>query len=300
MSREIDLEITGGRLRVRIQDGEAIVVSCRVLQSKVVIPDQIEDIWVTAVERKAFLSCRQLREIFLPAGLKKIGDWAFAYCGNLTYVWLPRHSLNLGKGIFKDCQGLTGIFYLDGHQPQEHQAGILLGTVPVKLEAEYLFVPGEAGSRQWIARYDAKLQEFLVQPDEDGYTKMVYCGEEDIMANMDLYLAERRRAKARLCYLRLINPVGLKEEFEQDLTEYLRNHTKGCDSEAAWEVVYQEHGNEQEYYEVFTRAGCVTEENYDAILSEMGGQYPEMKGYLMRYRSEEMEETDFFDLLSLD
>lgn len=300
MDRKIDLEITGGRLQIRIKDGEATVESCRGTQGRVVIPDEAEGILITAVERKAFLSCRQLREIILPAGLRQIGDWAFAYCANLTNVWLPRHSMNLGKGIFKDCQALTGIFYLDGHSAKERQAGILLGTVPVKLEAEYLLVPGEAGSEQWIARYDAKLQEFLAQPDEDGYTKMVYCGEEDIMANMDLYLAERRRAKARLCYLRLINPVCLEKGFEQELTEYLRDHTRGGESEAAWEVVYQEHGNEQEYYEAFTRAGCVTEENYDAILSQMGEKYPEMKGYLMRYRSEKMEETDFFDLLSLD
>lgn len=300
MDREINLEVTGGRLQIQIRDGEAVVVSCRILQGRVEIPDEAEGIAVTTIGRKAFLSCRQLKEITLPAGLKAIGDWAFAYCSSLTRVWLPRHSLSLGKGIFKDCQALEGIFYLEGHQPEEYQAGILLGTVPVKLEAEYLFVPGEAGSRQWIARYDAKLQEFLAQPDEDGYTRMVYCGEEDIMANMDLYLAERRRAKSRLCYLRLINPTGLLEKFRQELAEYLKTHTKGCDSEAAWEVVYQEHGNEQEYYEIFTRAGCVNEENYDAILSEMGEQYPEMKGYLMRYRSEKMDEVDFFDLLSLD
>lgn len=306
MSREADLEIEGGRLRIGIQDGEAVVLSCRGVQGRVVIPDAavISDIPdgvpITRIDRKAFLSSRGLREIFLPAGLREIGDWAFAYCSNLTCVWLPRHSLSLGKGVFKDCNLLAGVFYLDGHSISEQQSGMLLGTVPVKLEAEYLFTPGEAGSRAWIARYDAKLQEFLKQPDEDGYTKMVYCGEEDIMANMDLYLAERRRAKARLCFLRLINSVELKEDFRQELEQYLRGHTKGCESEAAWEVVYGEHGSEQEYYEIFVGAGCVTETNYDALLSEMGDQYPEMKGFLMRYHSEKMNAVDFFDLLSLD
>ena len=183
---------------------------------------------------------------------------------------------------------------------EKHQSGMLLGSVPVKLETEYLFKPGDAGSRQWLSGYDARLQEFMAQPDEDGYIKMVYCGEEDIMSNLDLYLAERRRAKSRLCFLRLINPVGLSENFRQELEQYLREHTRGCDSQAAWEVVFSEHGSEQEYYEIFTRAGCVTEENYDGILSDMGEQYPEMKGYLMRYRSEKMEQVDFFAALSLD
>ena len=306
MKREADLEIEGGKLRISIQDGEATVLSVRLSQSRVVIPDMAavsdteREVPITRIERKAFLSCRQLREISLPEQLREIGDWAFAYCSNLTNVWLPRRSLLLGKGVFKECNSLSGVFYLDGHSISEQQSGVLLGTVPVKLEAEYLFTPGEAGSRSWIARYDAKLQEFLNQPDEDGYTRMVYCGEEDIMANMDLYLAERRRAKSRLCFLRLINSVELGEEFRQELIQYLRAHTKGCESEAAWEVVYGEHGSEQEYYEVFTEAGCVTEANYDAILSEMGDQYPEMKGFLMRYHSEKMDAVDFFDLLSLD
>ncbi|MDE7248423.1 MAG: leucine-rich repeat domain-containing protein [Lachnospiraceae bacterium] len=306
MNREADLEIEGGKLRIGIQDGEVTVLSIRISQSRVVIPDMATvsdtegEVPITRIERKAFLSCRQLREISLPEQLREIGDWAFAYCSNLTNVWLPRRSLLLGKGVFKECNSLSGVFYLDGHSIPEQQSGILLGTVPVKLEAEYLFTPGEAGSRSWIARYDAKLQEFLNQPDEDGYTRMVYCGEEDIMANMDLYLAERRRAKSRLCFLRLINSVELEEEFRQELIQYLRTHTKGCESEAAWEVVYEEHGSEQEYYEIFTEAGCVTETNYDAILSEMGDQYPEMKGFLMRYHSEKMDAVDFFDLLSLD
>lgn len=32
----------------------------------------------------------------------------------------------------------------------------------------------------------------------------------------------------------------------------------------------------------------------------MGEQYPEIKGYLMRYKAQEMENVDFFDALSLD
>ncbi|MDE6202893.1 MAG: hypothetical protein K2G19_05385, partial [Lachnospiraceae bacterium] len=189
---------------------------------------------------------------------------------------------------------------LEEKDDKGEQIGKLLGAVPIKLEADYLFTPDKAGDEEWLRRYDDKLWEFLVQPDEDGYTKMVYCGEEDIVANMDNYLAERRRAKSRLCFLRLINDIGLGEEFRRELCSYLADHTKGCDSEAAWEVVFGEHGDEQDYYAAFTRAGCLTGDNYDAILTQMGERFPEMKGYLMRYKSQQMEETDFFDSLSLE
>lgn len=295
-----ELKIEGGCLTYRIHGDGVTILSCRVHGSRVRIPDRIEALPVRTLDKKAFLSCKSLKEIWLPRELKEIGDWAFAYCSSLKEVWLPRRNLGLGRGIFKECEQLASICHLDASGREEEQVGKLLGAVPIKLEADYLFTPEQAGEQEWLGRFDDKLREFLNAPDEDGYTKMVYCGEEDIVANMDLYLAERRRAKARLCFLRLINDVGLREEFRKELRGYLAEHTACCESEAAWEVVFGEHGSEQEYYVAFTDAGCLTEENYDSILSRMGENYPEMKAYIMRYKSRQIESTDFFDLLSLD
>lgn len=295
-----ELEIEGGCLTYSDDEGEVTILSCRVSGSRIMIPDKIEELPVTKLDKKAFLSSKSLKEVYLPRGLKEIGDWAFAYCSRLEIVWMPRRKMDLGRGIFKECDRLVCIRHLDADNVREKQAGYLLGAVPMKLEADYLFTPEWAGETQWLARFDDKLKEFLTQPDEEGYTKMVYCGEEDIVANMDLFLAERQRQKARLCFLRLINDVGLEDAFREELRGYLAEHTVGCTSEAAWEVVFQEHGNEQEYYAAFTGAGCFGAENYDQILSRMGERYPEMKGYLMRYKSQQVESTDFFDLLSLD
>lgn len=295
-----ELEIESGRLTYRICGDKAVIVSARIHGSRVRLPDRIEDFPVTKLDKKAFLSCKTLKEIWLSKEIREIGDWAFAYCSNLEAVHLPRRNLVLGKGIFKECERLSDILHLDDTGSLQEQVGKLLGAVPIKLEADYLFTPAQAGEEEWLKRFDDKLKEFLARPDEDGYTKMVYCGEEDIVANMDLYLAERRRAKSRLCFLRLINDVGLEDEFRKALCRYLEEHTIGCASEAAWEVVYGEHGNEQEYYKAFIQAGCLCEENYNEILLRMGENYPEMKGYLMRCKAETVEKTDFFDLLSLD
>lgn len=300
MDKEQQLEIKGGILHYQATEDEVYIILGQATESQVVIPDEIEGLPVTKIEKKAFLSSKQLKEIFLPRGLKYIGDWAFAHCSQLESVWLPKRDLSIGRGIFKECEKLFTICHLDDDSIRARQAGRLLGAVPIQLEADYLFVPEEAGEDAWLFRFDEKLKEFLAVPDEEGYTKMVYCGEEDIVANMDFYLAERRRAKARLCFLRLMNDVGLSDQLRENLSFYLSSHTKGCDSEAAWEVVFYEHGNEQDYYEAFTQAGCLTEDNYDSILAQMKDQYPEMKGYLMRYKSQDMDESDFFELLSLD
>lgn len=295
-----ELEIEGGNLTYRVCGSEVTILSGRTINSRMLLPDRVEDLPVTKLEKKAFLSCKTLKEVRLPKELREIGDWTFAYCSSLEKVWLPRRKLILGRGIFKECDRLASICHLDADSIREEQVGRLLGAIPIKLEADYLFTPEQAGEPQWLGRFDDKLKEFLIQPDEEGYTKMVYCGEEDIVANMDLFLAEKRRAKARMCFLRLINDVGLEEEFREELGSYLAEHTVGCISEAAWEVVFYEHGNEQAYYSAFTGAGCFKEENYDQILSRMGEQYPEMKGYLMRYKSQQIESADFFDMLSLD
>lgn len=300
MTTEKETEVQGGRLTYEVRGSAVCIKSCKVILSRVIIPPLIDNFPVTTIGKKAFLSCKSLKEVWLPEGLTELGDWAFAHCSSLEALFLPRRNLTMGKGVFKDCDRLVIICPLNPDGQYDEQVGWLLGAVPGKLEADYLFAPGEAGKKEWLLRFDDRLREFLATPDEDGFVKMVYCGEEDIVANVEFYLAERKREKARLCYLRLINDNGLSEDFRGELEDYLAAHTKGCESEAAWEVVFKEHGNERSYYETFTQAGCLTGDNYDGILLEMGESFPEMKAYLMRRQSEEGAEEDFFAGLSLD
>ena len=178
MEKEVDIE--GGRAHFQISGDEITVISCKVCDSRVKVPDKIENLPVTKLHKKAFLSSKLLKEVWLPKGLKEIGDWAFAYCSALESVWIPKEEFAIGKDIFKDCSALKQICPLGADTVIEKQVGRLLGIVPVRLEADYLFTPGEAGQQEWLFRFDDKLREFLAAPDEDGFVKMVYCGEEDI------------------------------------------------------------------------------------------------------------------------
>ncbi|MCM1135371.1 MAG: leucine-rich repeat domain-containing protein [Clostridium sp.] len=296
---EKELEIENGRLTYSVNKEETAILAGKVYGGRIIVPEFIENLPVTRLGKKAFLSAKMLREIYLPESLSEIEDFAFAYCSGLEKIYLPRREISMGRGVFKGCGSLSAVYPMEGGVC-DLQAGSLLGATPIKLEADYLFAPKQAGTKEWLSRFDDKLREFLARPDEDGFVKMVYCGEEDIVANVEYYLLERKREKARLCFLRLLNDRELSTEFRAELSGYLSAHTKGCKSEAAWEVVFKEHGNERAYYMAFTEAGCLTEENYDGILTEMGDSFPEMKGYLMRYRAERMGAEDFFDALSLD
>lgn len=292
-----ELTVKGGSLSYLIKDGEVQVDNCRAAETVFVIPDRIEDLPVTVICKKAFLGNKRLSELVLPDPLREVGDWAFAHCDGLKKVYLKKNPIIFGKGAFKDCRKLSRIYL---KEEQDEKTAGLLAMTPVMLDAEYLLSPMEAGEDIWLSKLDARLLTLLEKPDEEGYLKQVLCGEEDLMASLEYYLIGRRREKAQLCFLRLLNDFGLKQELRQYLFTYLKQNTKGCEYEAAWETVLEEHGQEKEYYRIFADAGCISEENFDSLLLDMGENNPEMKAWLLRYREEEMRGEDFFAGLSLD
>lgn len=295
-----------------IKGNNGIIISgCRSQASHIEIPESLEGLTVTEIGKKAFLGNKNLTEVWLPDSVREIGDWAFAHCSNLKTIVLPGRHIRMGKGIFKDCRALayakvqTGSACSAagtgkaGRMEPHTQISRLLAATPIMLDAEYLFLPGEAGSREWLEKWDSRLLALLRKDDESGFTKLVLCGEEDLLANLPDFVAEKRRSKAELCFLRLLNPMGLAKDNEEELRSYLQTHAKGCESEAAWETVLRFHGEERPYYELLMDTGCVTADNLSAMLFDMQESHAEMKALLIRYK-EKLTESDFFDSLSLD
>lgn len=309
MTEEREIAIDGGTLLVTEGDGGYTVTGIKGQPSRLILPEQIEGQPICRIRKKAFLGQKKLVEVTLSASVTELEDWAFAHCAALRRIVLPAALRRVGKGVFKDCKALslaeTGVFK-DGKALSLAETGgeadipWLLAATPVQLSAEYLFTPWEAGSREWLEKWDDRFFTLLAESDEAGFTKMVLCGEEDLLANLPDYVAGRRRSKARLCFLRLLHPMGLSDAHKQELKTYLQTHAKGCESEAAWEVVLGEHGDEKEYYEVLIQSGCVQAENLKGMLADMGERHTEMKAFLMRQEETESREDDFFSALSLD
>ena len=63
---------------------------------------------VAAIGSEAFAGCAQLAEVVLPAGLVRIGPWAFDACG-LKSIRLPDSVTNLGEGAFSGCAALATV-----------------------------------------------------------------------------------------------------------------------------------------------------------------------------------------------
>lgn len=307
-------ETLEGTIGYTVEDGERVrITDYSGTDTEVWVPGEIEGVPVRTVSKKTFLSRKQLRKAVLPETVEEIGDWAFAYCTNLENVWLPKKEMKLGNRIFMECPNVkrvyayhpeTGKEDIGGRQRNakdgESQCAALLAASAGMLDTEYLMNPAEAGSESWIRKWDARMNAVMGEEDGEGYTKMILCGEEDYGSSLEEFIKSKRKGKVRLALLRLMNPIGLSGEDERKLKEYLVSHTKGCESEESWEVLLKEHGHEQEYFEKFADIGCVTEENLDAILTDMSGEYAEMKAFLIRYKAERMGKRDFFDGLSLD
>lgn len=278
------------------------VVSCGGGASLVLVPESVEGKMVTGIAKKAFLSRKNIRELLLPPTIKKIEDWAFAYCGQLEHITLPSGVTELGKAVLMNAdalQRIDGVLDVRLHQWSEDVAYLL--AVAVKdLDAYYLLDLQAAGSKEWFIKWDARLLTVMEEDDNEGYLKQVLCGEEDYgSTDLEAFLSEKRKKKVRLCLLRLQHGQDLKEDMRTYLSKYLQEHTKGCEQEETWQVLLQERNSDKESWDLFLELGCVNAENMEALLADMGENYPEMKAYFLRYKAEKLGYEDFFSGLEL-
>ena len=272
------------------------------------VPERIENRPVTAIDRKAFLSRKNLREIQLPVSLRGIGDWAFAYCDNLERITLPAECIHIGKALFLDCGHLAcvaGIFHDGSAEGQAREAwspetGRLLAAGLIQMEAYYLLEPAAVGSPEWLKKWDARLEAVMGAEDQEGYSKQVLCGEEDYgSTDLEAFLRTKRQKKVRLAMLRLLCRERLSGGLQAYLERYLKTHTKGCRSEESWQVVLEEGETHPEYVHLFLQLGCVTRENIEAMIGQMREDQPQLRAAFLRYRQERLEAGGFFAGLSL-
>ncbi len=274
----------------------------------------IEERKIISIGKKAMLSCKNLRRVRLPAEMEEVDDWAFAYCDELREICLPKKEIRFGRGIFRECGKLRAVTVEGNHK----DIGGLLAAAVTLLDAPYLFSPVRSGDREWLRQWDSRMLQILRMPDQEGYSKMVLCGEEDYGSkenNLEYFLNQKRRGKVRIAFMRLLNPVELEEETKKELETYLREHTAGSGGEKkagenkkgaeeildeTWQVLHEEHGEDESFYKLFTEIGCLTEHNFDKVLAETGEDCPEMKAWFLKYKENKIGYQDFFGELMLD
>lgn len=299
-----ELDMPQGVLSYKTDGETAEITGYRGKDTEIAVPTVAGGCPVTCIGKKAFLSNKLLKEISLPESVVRIDDWAFAYCAKLARVILPYHRMEIGQGIFRDCFLLEQIVDegADAGEKKTTDTAFLLAAVMSRLDAFYLFDFENAGTPEWIVRWDGRMQTLMERADAEGFSKMLLCGEEDYGSrenNLDYYMEQRRREKVRLAMLRLMHDYGLKQAVREKLEQYLLSHIKGCETEETWRVVLEEYGDDLRYYQFLTQLGGVTRENFQSMMEDMGQAHTEMKAYLMKYHGEQHRQEDAFDAFAL-
>ena len=289
-----------------------VFLSKKYLRS-VVVPASVESVgdW-------AFAYCDSLREVTFLGREVMFGKDVFKECPNLRCVRFlnaadeagyrgSNGTGNSGTGSSGTNSGGTGsggtgsVGVESGRRDQTHDGiGALLAAAVTQMDASYLLAAREAGSPEWLGKWDARMLAILRAADDEGYAKQILCGEEDYeSADYETFLRNSRKRKVRLLLLRLLWPMGLAPAAEEECKAYLLSHTLGCATEETWAVIRDEYGNRREFYELFATLGCLTRENAPDVIAETRQDCPEMKAYFLRYQAEHFGTTGFFDDMEL-
>ena len=306
----IEVETGGGVLSYELRDKAAYITAHRGIDPELFIPESIQTpdgelVAVKGVGRKAFLSDRYLHRVELPVTIENIGDWAFAGCKRLE-VFSMYKSTTLSSRVFKNCNILNQVILRNpeeewGLTKRDIDVSFLMAAVNLLLDDKHLFSPQRAGDDDWLKHWDMRMELLLNEPDEEGYSLMLACGEEEYDGKdntIEHYLNMRRSRKVRICLVRLKYDSLLSDEKRQMLQTYLYEHRAGTSSPETWQVVLEEHGDEEDYYRIIHECGCITSENLEIMLSDMGERHARMKAYILRLATPN-EDDDFFSQMEL-
>lgn len=262
------------------------------------VPASLDGKTVAAIGKKAFWGCTGVKEASVPESVGEIGDWAFASCKELRRVSLPQRQIQIGRGVFRGCEHLECIELCGASSPDG--TGQLLAAGDRLLQNPYLLDMAAAGTAEWYQKWDASLRKLLRMPEDEGFSKMLLCGEEDYGSrenNLDHYCAGQRKKKASAVLLRLRYDAFLSTELRRELTAFLKSHTLGCETAEAWEALTEEHGDDRSYYDLFEEAGGIHDKNREQCIAALGDSHTEMKAYLLGKTVN--RGGDFFDSLSI-
>ena len=242
------------------------------------VPSQIDSYPVKTIGKKAFLGNRYMRHIIFPDTIETVGDWALSRCYGLQKITIPKRDITFGRQVFQKSNHLNDISI----ERNDGSYDRLLAMAVTMLEAEYLLTPPHVGSSKWCRNLDARIMAVLREPEESALKNLVYCAEEDMASKQEACLKELANRKACIAFLRLIHSERMESDIRQSLTEYLRQRTKGCRDESAWEAVKEDESEKMQYCDILFEIGGIHEENISAVLEDLKEDNVELKAYILK------------------
>lgn len=295
------------------KDDTLSVKGCEGFGSRIVVPEKINDngkeVYITSIQRKAFMGSRGIREVILPGSIEKIGDWAFSQCIHLTrFSVLGEKVPTLEKGVFAGDERLE---YIKIGPDDDNALPVLMSLSVSKLPADYLLSDSAPGSSSWYEKLDLAITSFLNSSDLEGITNRVLCGEEDIsydgIGSVDgellgenaSFLKETGKNKCNICIQRLLHDKYLSEETREALSVYITERSVGKKPDYAWLLMKECYKDNLDMFKLFLDIVKPFDEDVDLMLSQMGEDMAQAKAFLIKSGNSQKKEEAFFDGLSL-
>ena len=300
----IEIDTASGVLGLNITEDEAGISTHRGRDVEIDIPASVNcadrEVPVTYIGRKAFLSDKNIRMVRVPDCVRRIDEWAFAGCRSLNTISIHR-DISVSNGAFKDCVSLECVELRENNGSEAvADTGFLLAASIRLMEDRFLFDLNSAGSADWYGKWDMRLKSIMDEADEEGFSALLACGEEDYEGrdnSLEAYLSRRRQRKIRLCMVRLMHDHMLSEDMREALVSYIYEHRAGTVNPDSWLVVLNEHGDEEGYYKLLGDCGCIDAGSKEIMLKDMGETHTLCKSFLIRYDISSGGDS-FFDSMS--
>ena len=286
-----ELEYPEGSLVYSIRDDEAVLSVCKGQFTSLVLPEHpFEGVTLTGIGKKAFLGRKTLRKLSLPLSVRSVGDFGFAHCSNLKELEMPLCSA--GEGIFTGCTCLEKVSF-----PGMSEDKAALFALSVRFSGPARLSDVEGLDDEWLNRFDAWISALLLQPDDEGFTNQILCGEEEVgLSDRDAYESGQRVIKASLCIQRLLYPEGILPAYESTFIGYIRDHRQGSEKGNESWLAVRDNYPDKAHFEILERYGCVDDGNRSAMMKSLGDDRQELKSLLMKNAGNEAFDRFFSGL----
>ncbi len=221
----------------------------------------LRDAPLTVIDDKAFTSCRSLREVYLPAGIEYIGNWAFAKCISLETVRFAcdfRSGL-FGRDVFKGCEALRSIEFADF----DSITAQLLALCTNRLYYDHLLRSEDVSQRSWYEKWDICLATKLKSDDAEAKMSAALCGEEDIsydgIGSVDGempgegadFVSKEAYNRSALCYMRLSSNRFISEHMRRMMEEHILSNSFSNGDESSFNAIFEECGGDLSYLQIY-------------------------------------------------
>ncbi len=203
-------------------------------QSIIEIPEQINGIAVTEIERYAFRDRLDITEVVLPSGIYRIGGHAFYNCKNLRRLVIHDGVRELEDGAFKNCYRLDNI-WLNCHSNRE---GCLRNLLSDNIQELTLHVIYDNGSESelvfptfeddYVENTPARIFQSVCYGSGGAYRQCMQIGTLDYRDFDNLFdrsaREDRFEAAAGNCVGRLLYPYKLFSSAKDKYLKFAREN----------------------------------------------------------------------------